>query len=726
MIKHLIALFALAPVLCFGDSSFPYKLQSLAIFKFTNTSGSSQQSTIQSVNLENLEGYENIQNYIYAYTARQSIGFSCPIGNVSSVPSLNSSLSTSALSSTRPFQVVTTNNEVFTTGWGLLAPDVHALYSTLARLYLSGYRNYDQIFVSASSIYLNFTPNVVISDVLTGTNTPLRATVLSALSQINNALQGISSGIQNIRIDLGQFQTDYQSVNSLALNPSSFTYDSIPSIGGSDFNYAVDSVLQSPYYSDSFKSLLASSLGSVYSDFVSQAVQMYQLDQSSPGSPGYGKTFNDYLTSPGSVGSSRNYHYSTPLTNEMRRMTLDWSRDTTNQLARNTANITNQLQQWKRELHDDVDNIGVALGSVITDGGGQNSVRVDISGSSSPVHVTVDNLDIGVTLSGPVQLDATQFNAFSEDLGKAGDYMERLFNEFKWWAWDSPDSWKKGFLDRDFSRLSSNVQEQVSLQHSISNLLANFALNFTNNTEFAISNALAGFSFPSTNDYLLLSDYQSFIDSSKYNAVVSSLPDDLAAALSSFGFVDSSEYSGRWWVFQSANMALQSQLALTNAALSSTLLNALSAIDDSEDSGGSLLSRWLSLIDSIPDPEEIQQSLADATNIVSNIGFERADALYSTATQDLVSVVKGIYRDKSLPDNIRFVFIPAAQGREEKFVDIPVGEHSSLWSLFRSGMAFALSVVTLILFPKYVSWLVAHYTRLVERIIKSLHAYTHQ
>lgn len=711
MRKYLIALLALAPVLCFGFE-YPTPTNSVRLMRYSVSGQNLNQVTYYVPNMALSDIFARYITEVNAIQFNSSSGvLTHPIQSASSALLTNKTVSVD-------YPILYDNHFLSIT---YFAPEVPTVLSVVSRLYVDGFRSSGFISVSTNSTYtfMNVRLSRVISDLLNSTNLVWRSEIISSLSQINSSVQGISSGIQNINVDLGQFQSDYQSVNYLALNPFSFTYSSMPNVGGSsDYNYAVDSVLQSPYYSDSFKSLLASSLGSAYSDYVSQAAQMYQLDQSSPGSPGYGKSFNDYLNSSGSVGASKSYHYSTPLTNEMRRMTLDWSRDTTNQLARNTANITNQLQQWKRELHNDIDNIGGALGSVITDGGGQNSLRVDIVGAGDVFN--------SVSIDGDITIAGTQWSTIGDGFDNVEGKLDGILNEFKKWAWDDPLGWSKYFVNFYSSHSLSNQAAEISLLSSITNILRDFSYNFTNNTEFAISNALASFSLSSTNGYLLLSDYQSFIDSSKYNAVVSSLPDDLSAALSSFGFVDSSEYSGRWWVFQSANMALQSQLALTNAALSSTLLNALSAIDDSDDSGGSLLSRWLSLIDSIPDPEEIQQSLSDATNIVSNIGFERADALYSTATQDLVSVVKGIYRDKSLPDNIRFVFIPAAQGREEKFVDIPVGEHSSLWSLFRSGMAFALSVVTLILFPKYVSWLVAHYTRLVERIIKSLHAYTHQ
>lgn len=197
----------------------------------------------------------------------------------------------------------------------------------------------------------------------------------------------------------------------------------------------------------------------------------------------------------------------------------------------------------------------------------------------------------------------------------------------------------------------------------------------------------------------------------------------MSSALSSFGFSDSSEYSGRWWAFITANSAYQSTLLSTNAALASTLLSALEQIDDDEE--GSLLTRWLSLIRSLPDPEELQIMLSDASNIVSNVGFDRVDSFYNTVTSDFANVTQNVFRDKSLPSVLSLTYLPAIEGRAAKVVEIPVGDHASLWSLFRGGIAFAISVVTLILFPKYLSWLLTHYISLVQRVIRSLHAYIH-
>ena len=136
-----------------------------------------------------------------------------------------------------------------------------------------------------------------------------------------------------------------------------------------------------------------------------------------------------------------------------------------------------------------------------------------------------------------------------------------------------------------------------------------------------------------------------------------------------------------------------------------------------------MLSRWLSLIASLPDKEELDQAIESASNIVNNVGFDQVDVLYDRATNDFSAAISQMYQDRSLPNSLLITLVPESHGRPARYVSIPVAERAGLWSLFRSGMAFGLSVVTLILFPKYLLWLLTRYTRLVEKIIKSLKAY---
>lgn len=714
MNKLLIALLAFAPVLCFGDytdlnSSSPcrlyvFKASSSGTFP-TTTAAPNKPTTISDL-------------FNHSLSSAFGISFKSSSGDlVHPKQSISSSLPTN-----RTYTVdypVVSDSIYYCLEYA--CPQLYSLFSLASHAYADGnhFNSLRVAYSDSSNTYINFVPIDFVSELLTSTNSVYRSSVircLSTLPDINNSLSSIDRNLI-ILANRSTSDFDFSSLSNRLLAAQNLGLQNEMPV---DVDTALDNLNLSNYDTSSPEfSAIYESMARSYDRALSAIETLSGLSAISV-DPSSRSNLNDLLKQFGdSLSAGGAGHITTPLTNQMQRMSTDWVNETKAALSNNTQKIKDDLQAWKNQLHGTQTSIDNSAANIY------NTLN-NIAGGSTVVRVNVANQDIGVTITDPVTIDPTQFNSFSEDLGKAAEYMERLYTEFRHWYLFDENGWLKGFMHNFNEFLLPNVQTQLSVQQAISNLLANFAFNYTNNTEFAISNALAGFSFSSTNDFLLLSDYQSFIDSSKYIDVVSSLPDDLAAALSSFGFSDSSEYSGRWWVFQSANMALQSQLALTNAALSSTLLNALSAIDDSDDSGGSLLSRWLSLIDSLPDPEEIQQSLADATNIVSNICFERVDALYSAATQDLLSVVKGIYQDRSLPSTIRFVFIPAAEGREEKYVDIPVGDHSSLWSLFRSGMAFALSVVTLLLFPKYVSWLVSHYTRLVERIIKSLHAYSHQ
>lgn len=581
-------------------------------------------------------------------------------------------------------------------------PSLVALYRFIESAYIAGFRSaFEFTSTAPTSVYANVDVPTLIADCLSGTNGAFRSSVVDLLSSLKSSSLSSSSHLDDISNTLADFMTDYEKVNFFEF---------------STFQASVDFALNAGYISSSKAQELKDRYNSLAGNpsrndfdlatrqFLNQAAKasnsLSSLLSNNQGIKELGEDFNEALVDHMNDGFNAAAHFHGATTNLLQRIT------------NNTEQIKNDLHAWRTD----------ATNRLERQWDGIKKIRDNTGDTAAGVSSIVNN---GVKIQGPVQVVlGTDFLGIEINPGDLNQLIQGFASgadsAMKKWL-DEWDLFKDSQLPY-MSRFSSFIETNTNLLLSID---SKFDPSYTNVFNL-IYNQLTNNVCTNNISALLLDDYQTFVDSSKYPSLVSSLPPDLSAALSSFGFADSSEYSGRWWVFQSANMALQSQLALTNAALSSTLLHALSAIDDSDSSGGSLLSRWLSLIDSIPDPEEIQRSLADATNIVSNIGFERVDTLYSMATQDLFSVVKGIYQDKSLPDKIRFVFIPAKDGHEEKFVDIPVGDHSSLWSLFRSGMAFALSVVTLLLFPKYVSWLVSRYTRLVERIIKSLHAYTHQ
>ena len=709
MKKYLIALLASAPVLCFGgltESDFTsvnrVQIYTFSSFGVSNFTYSSQASLTP----------ETVPT-IY-YSSVNGIRFSDSVARIFQ-PNFPSDIPTNSYVTTGNISFPIHGHTVYSTGLAYRPiaafSKVRELYLLVTRLYVSGYRGtgFKNIYTGGSSssgnVCLNFYYPDLVADIMSSTNSVFQSLLLSHLNSI-------SSNIQNIRVDLGQFQNDYQSVNWDSLNFLDF-------VDGAVENGSFTSS-HGQYLKDTYNAFVSAGDTASAGAFKSAVLQQFRNNNlmsdtaSWLSANGNNPTVQNALRQVGdSFGAGAAGHYITPLTNEMKRMSLDWADDTRAALSNNTQKIKDDLAAWKNQLHGTQTSIDNSAANI-------NNTLNNIAGGSSVVRVNVQNQDIGVTITDPVTIDPTQFNAFSEDLGKAGDYMERLFNEFKWWAWDSPDSWKKGFLDRDLSRLSSNVQEQVSLQHSISNLLADFAFNFTNNTEFAISNALAGFTFSSTNDYLLLSDYADYISTSGLSDLLGVLDDDsysgLKDELLSIGADDVSAGYGRWWRYYTGLSTIQANsvfkianLLLDHEKLLKDLKRENSDVVDLSDSNV-----FSELLSKIPSQTHIDNKISELTNSIDQTGFARIRELIPDLTNRL-SVASALYdHDFVLPTDISFVLIPSDSelNIKERVVHISPSEHYRVFQVLHYGIAFSYCLVNLILLPKFLLLLV----RLFDRV----------
>ena len=406
--KKLILFLILLPCVLFGE----YNLISSRRYTYTGVGTTSFSTLSVTASSSSTQGFEDA---IFSSTFNKVIGFSCTF-LTTGTPSPNLQFkSSSSYSIDYPFRVLTNDSINVYYDWGSCAPNTYALYSMLARLYLSGYRNYENIYTNANTAFLNFIPSRVVSDVISGTNTAWRSSVLSSLSLINNSLQGINSSINNINVDLGQFQSDYQTVNFLSLSDFNSVVDNYASQG------YIDQV-SADYYKSQYNSLSGDSK-SFYASSIAELLantQKMSNDFNWMSLPRNSNKVDKVFTQMGdSFGAGAAGHYTTPLTNEMKRMSNDWVNETKSALSNNTQKIKDDLAAWKNQLHGTQTSIDNSAANIY------NTLN-NIANGSSVVRVDLGSVSFGVTLSDPVEIDAAQFNAFSEDLGKAGDYMERL------------------------------------------------------------------------------------------------------------------------------------------------------------------------------------------------------------------------------------------------------------------------------------------------------------
>lgn len=579
----------------------------------------------------------------------------------------------------------------------MLFPSLQSMYNGVLNLYLSGYSGPGLIEFYRSNTRIGYNVNfpVLVSDVLSSTNTTYRQLLFSSLSSIN-------SSIQNINVDLGQFQRDYQNVNYGVLNISNYI-DSAVSLGlislyqGELFKGDIASAFREPdTYGDPLN-FARSIFDSIHDrDFASNASGY--LNDNPQSLNAFAKQFGDSFSAAGAG------HFTTPLTNEIQRMNTNWVQETKAALSNNTQKIKDDLQAWKDMLSGPNGSQAAIVSALNGAMNNSGAFKVELQNANNSVYVHLD---------GPITLDSAQFQDVNNKL-------QANFDIFHDWVYDIPESWVRYFnMFRDnSSAVLTNQTEQISLLSSLTNLLFEYSLNFTSNTMFAISNSFAGIT--ATNDYMLLSDYADYINTSGLSDLFGVLDDDsysdLKDELLTLGADDVSAGYGRWWryytglstiqansVFNIANLLLDHEKLLKDLKRDNT--------DVVELSDPSVFSQLLS---KIPSLTSIDDKISEITNSIDQSGFVRIRELIPDLTNRL-SVVSALYdHDFALPTDISWVLIPANSelNIKERVVHISPSEHYIVFQVLHYGIAFSYCIVNLILLPKFLLLLV----RLFDRV----------
>lgn len=586
----------------------------------------------------------------------------------------------------------------------LYFPRVATLYNTVESLYIAGYRSPGLCVVSETAYthYVNFNFSLIVSDILSSTNNAYQSIVLSTLNSIYSHVQGINTGIQNINVDLGQFQTDYKTVNFGVLNISNYI-DSA----------AADGVI-SPSQADIYKGDIASAISNpdVWGDPSLFARSVYDnieaikhIIQSTNALNDRPSALNEFAKQFGNSFSAAGAgHFTTPLTNEMQRMNTNWVQETKAALSNNTQKIKDDLQAWKDQLSGPNGSQAAIVSALNGAMNNTGAFKVELQNANNSVYVHLD---------GPITLDSAQFQDVNNKL-------QANFDIFHDWVYEIPESWVRYFnmFRENTASVLTNQSEQISLLSSLTNLLFDYTLNFTSNTMFAISNSFAGIT--ATNDYMLLSDYADYINSSGLSDLLGVLDDDsysgLKDELLSIGADDVSAGYGRWWryftglstiqansVFNIANLLLDHEKLLKDLKRDNTDVVELSDSNVFAD-----------LLSKIPSQTHIDNKISELTNSIDQSGFVRIRELIPDLTNRL-SVASALYdHDFALPTDISWVLIPADShlNIQERVVHISPSEHYRVFQVLHYGIAFSYCIVNLILLPKFLLLLV----RLFDRV----------
>ena len=622
-------------------------------------------------------------------------------------------------------QSVSGTNVYYSLGW--VASNLAPYYNFAASLARSGFES-SGIQRTNKDDYYNINLSLLFSDLVNSTNTYYRSLVIGYL-------QTVSSGVQSIDSTVGSINSDYQFVNSLYLNPSNFTYRVAPYLGNGSSGIAdiEDLISSNPHAASEIVSAAAAAYRNRITDILS-AYSQFANAPSDYDSPFYNKSLSDFLDPQNSELGNQllaQYHNSTPI-NQMAQLlsTNDWVSGVKKSLSNNTEQIkeklnymfdgqTNQInnalfdssgQSFLSPIADNTSSIAGDLRNAIREGSnGSAAVNVHLDGDLVEVNVGFDLEDVLANL----YQDVHTFAGNSEGINNIKNDVRSWYTDWRKLFEESNPGWNAfQYLDGD---LHSDI---VSLGVSLSNCLHSLTLDITN----CIS------SISNNNSYLLLSDYADYINSGGLSSLLDVMDDDefsdLKARVYSLYSTDIGSGYGRWWRYFTglstvqANSIMQlNDLFQTNKLIVSNLKSDFNDVQDISDS-----STFRKILDSIPSETDIFDKVSQITNSIDSSGFTRLASLIPDLSNTFSTASYYYDHDFQLPSSITFTLVPSSDfNRHARIVEINPYKHYDVFRILHYGIAFAYSIVNIILLPKFLLFLVRLFDSVFKRYERFLH-----
>ena len=607
----------------------------------------------------------------------------------------------------------------------LYVPRVSSFYVAALSLFKQGYRGPGlEVFNSGVYSCVNVYLPELVPAVLSSTNTVFSQVLFSQLSSIN-------SGVVNIL-------TDLSGINSSILSLAPYNFEQVSNyvysvskessgnqiVGG--FSINPDIVLESL---DPSKHDLSTPEARQLFDFQRDATArgvtlaaalagLTQLITSDPVSgstlSGLGKSFNHAVNN---NLHNLSGHVSGIAENVRRLSTNDWASVVTNRLANNTASITNQLAH----MFDDPSAPGTIGSHVANISGAAGTLASTVSGGAVSVRLSGQEV-FGVHLDAPVSIEENQMSTVTFPLDSLRDNVSHWYSDWTdFYFSSSPEKGWVKFFDLFSEFKDVNHSDLVSILSCVSNVLVSFTI-YTNEFPFAISNAIAGLSLSSTNSYLLLSDYADYIHSGGLDALLDVMDDDsyidLKSEIDSLYHADTAAGYGRWWRYFTGLSTVQansifklSNIFQAHEKLLKDLKRDNSDLDVQDASDPSVFRK---LLYTIPSEEDTFNKLSQLTNSIDQSGMVRLQQLIPDLTNRFCVAASLFDKDFILPSEISWTLIPGDPSINSKarIVTIRPSDHYRLFQMLHFGLAFSYCLVNIILFPKFLLFLV----RLFDRV----------
>lgn len=581
---------------------------------------------------------------------------------------------------------------------------VLALYNSVISLYVAGYRGsgFRDIYLAPEgsntrfgNVAINFYFPDIVSDILVSTNSTFSQILFDSLSSIDSNVSLLSS-------NLSSFRQSYQSVNLPVFDfpkylESQVEMGSISQPDADSWQATFDQFSYDPMLQSAFAQAVQNTV-----DFNHQAERTLQtLQDSAQSNPSQlqdiGNSFN------GSVeGAVKDYT----------RLSTNWQ-----------EKVKKDLQDWRSDVTNRLDHMFDE--NVPIDGGNDKPVYVSgANGGAVQIAGVVglaNDVTVGVSIQDPVEIDSTSFADTYVKLDSLKTSIDTFKDTFFDWAYDSNKIGNWFSFYRLFSgSVVTNIEAEVSLLSSISNILTSLTGHMTNNV-FSISNAFHSVS----NEYLLLSDYAHYIQSNGLKDLIDIMDDDtyseLKDELLGISSLDQADTYGRWWRYFTG---LQTVNANSNYKLSNLFLGHEKTLKELQESSGSdsLLDKFQSLFESIPSPTDIMDKSGNLTNSIDGTGFFSLSQDVNSMSNAFNNVEQFFNRGSALPVSISFDLgfgnTPGVNASQP--VVLPLDKYRGVMDLLHYGIAFSYCIVNLILLPKFLLILIHLFDRVWKGYDKKL------
>lgn len=233
-----------------------------------------------------------------------------------------------------------------------------------------------------------------------------------------------------------------------------------------------------------------------------------------------------------------------------------------------------------------------------------------------------------------------------------------------------------------------------------------------------------------TREWLLLTDYEDFINSRRFEDIVNAFKGDHEDYFESLG-IDLPE-NGNWWPVVTAAFLRQAidinyvASMYTNVQAVIDMANNQGIFGEDEDSNSyNLSSATKKVIGSFPSRSAIDDYISQSTNSSNSVLSHTNDLVssFSDITNLFTRSERFFSHGSGIPSSFTLFEIKApGEGQQPKKFTVDVQEHENLFTLLRYGIASVFTFVNIILLPRFILWVFRLFMRLFRRSLPFIDA----